>query len=153
MDLTQGVPGADSAREYFGSDLVQIISTDTPSSDDPFFPVALNWGQRCRLQEGARCLRKVERAVQSRRGTAEGGRCRRRPRRGVGPLRAPSLTLIDRRLCFKHRTRGSQGALGLPPPKVSPPWGTGVWETSEAVSLGAYHMDLLDLVGARAHGF
>ena len=48
--------------------------------------------------------------------------------------------------------RGSQGALGLPPPLVSPPRSTGVWETSEAVSLGAYHMDLLDLVGARAHG-
>ena len=103
---------------------------------------------------GTRCLRRVERAVQSRRGTGEGGRCRRRPRGGVGPLRASSLTLIiDRLLCFKHKTRGSQGALGLPPPLVSPPRSTGVWETSEAVSLGAYHMDLLDLVGARAHGF
>ena len=49
--------------------------------------------------------------------------------------------------------RGSQGALGLPPPLVSPPRSTGVWETSEAVSLGAYNMYLLDLVGARAHGF
>ena len=45
MDLTQEVPGStwervDTARAYIGADLVQIISTDTPSFDDPFFPVA-----------------------------------------------------------------------------------------------------------------
>ena len=47
MDLIQGVPGgtwerADTARGYIdiGSDLIQISSTDTPSFDDPFFPVA-----------------------------------------------------------------------------------------------------------------
>ena len=62
-------------------------------------------------------------------------------------MRAPSLTLIlDRLLCPRV-------LLGcLRPRFVSPPRSTGVWETSEAVSLGAYHMDLVDLVGVRAHG-